>query len=366
MGDYERGRDVRATLFMWIVSKRYDLAFIFGGALASLAVPFLVIWKAALLPILFWTWLLLFDGTHLWAAYSRTYLDRQFWKTDGKLLLWSPAVILLPFTAIVLFFVTGSMRQIEIFLVLAQGWAYFHLVRQHYGFLSLYDRKAGADATTHKINKWTLYVALWSAYVYFLISHPINRKGSGLPELAVFNIVAAIICAGSAVIFLIYHFRKRSHSPASLFTAVCISLYAAIFFWIAPMEPFFTGARNIVQSFLLIAIMMTLFHNIQYHAIVWHYNRKKYRDPSFGAATYFNKSFSVYAIAAILFAAMYVAAAWFSTEYPSLSGEFSEPAFVPIAFVLWWGVLFHHYYLDQKIWRVSKTKDLQQQLGIAA
>ena len=351
---------------MWIVSKRYDLAFIFGGALASLAVPFLVMWNAALLPILFWTWLLVFDGTHLWAAYSRTYLDRQFRKTDGKLLLWSPVVILFPITAIALFFLSGSMRPIEIFLVLAQGWAYYHLVRQHYGFLSLYDRKAGANPTTHKINKWTLYVTLWSAYLYFLISHPINRRVSGLPELPFLNWIAAIVCAGSAVLFLVYHLWKRSHSAASLFTAVCACLYAAIFFWIAPMEPFFTGARNIVQSFLLIAIMMTLFHNIQYHAIVWHYNRKKYGDASFGAATYFNKSFPVYAAVAVLFATIYVAAAWFSTEYPSLSGEFSEPAFVPIAFVLWWGVLFHHYYLDQKIWRVSKTKDLQQQLGIAA
>ncbi len=351
---------------MWIVNKRYDLAFIFGGALASLAVPFLVMWNAALLPILFWIWLLVFDGTHLWAAYSRTYLDRQFWKTDGKLLLWSPLVILFPISAILLFFVSGSMRPIEIFLVLAQGWAYYHLVRQHYGFLSLYDRKAGADPGTHRINKWTLYVALWAAYLYFLIGHPLNRKVSGLPELPWLNGIAMTVCVAVAVCFLVYHFWKSSHSAATLFTSVCVSLYAAIFFWIAPREPFLTNASNIVQSFLLIAIMMTLFHNIQYHAIVWHYNRQKYRDASFGPATSFNKSFPVYAAAAIAFAGFYVAAAWFSTEYPSLSGEFSEPAFVPIAFVLWWGILFHHYYLDQKIWRVSKTKDLQQQLGIAA
>ena len=351
---------------MWIVNKQYDLAFIFGGALASLLVPFLVMWNPALLPVLFWAWLLIFDGTHLWAAYTRTYLDRKFWETDRALLMWSPAVILLPLIAIILYWQSGSMKPVEVFLVFAQGWAYYHLVRQHYGFLSLYDRKAHADPSTHQVNRWTLYLALWSAYAYFLFSHPVNRKISGLPEMKLLTLAASIVCLVTSLYFLFYHFRKRTHSPATLFVAVCVAVYALIFFWIAPLEPFLPGARNVVQSFMLLAIMMTLFHNIQYHAIVWHYNRKKYGDPSFGAATLVNRNFKTYAIVALFFASFYVASAWFSTEYPSLTGRFLEPHFVPVAFLFWWGVLFHHYYLDQKIWRISKTKDLQKQLEVAA
>jgi hypothetical protein len=351
---------------MWIVNKRYDLAFIFGGALASLLVPFLVMWNRALLPVLFWVWLLFFDGTHLWAAYSRTYLDRKFWKTDRTLLLGSPAVLVLPILAVLFHSYSESMRPIEYFLVFAQGWAYYHLVRQHYGFLSLYDRKSNANPTAHKINKWSLYIALWSAYVYFLVSHPINRKISGLPELPILNLLAVIVCVGVAVVLIAYHIRKQSHSPATLFAVVCITLYSLIFFWIAPMEPFFAGAKNIAQSFMLLAIMMTLFHNVQYHAIVWHYNRKKYTDSSFGPAASLSRRFAVYAIVAVLFAALYTGAAWVSTEYPSLSGKISEPEFLPLPFLIWWGLLFHHYYLDQKIWRVSRTKDLQEQLGLAA
>jgi hypothetical protein len=351
---------------MWIVNKRYDLAFIFGGALASFIVPFLVMWNRALLPGLFWIWLLFFDGTHLWAAYSRTYLDRKFWKTDRALLLGSPAVLLLPFLAVLFYWYSDSMKPVEFFLVFAQGWAYYHLVRQHYGFLSLYDRKSGADPKTHQVNKWTLYIALWSAYIYFLVSHPINRRISGMPELPWIQLLAVLGCAGAAVALIAYHFRHRSYSPATLFAVVCIVLYSLIFFWIAPMEPFFAGAKNVVQSFMLLAIMMTLFHNIQYHAIVWHYNRKKYTDPSFGPAASLSRNFVAYAVVAVLFAGLYTGAAWFSKEYPSLTGTISEPAFLPVPFLLWWGLLFHHYYLDQKIWRVSRTKDLQQQFGIAA
>jgi len=147
---------------MWIVSKRYDLAFIFGGAALSLSIPLLVMQWPALLPLIFWMWLLFFDGTHLYAAYSRTYLDRQFWKTDRALLLGSPAVIMLTLTAVIFYVRSGNIRPVEYFLVFAQAWAYYHLVRQHYGFVSLYDRKSGSTKETHEINKQTIYVGLWT------------------------------------------------------------------------------------------------------------------------------------------------------------------------------------------------------------
>jgi len=361
-----------AIKVMWIVSKRYDLAFIFGGAALSLLIPFIVMRQPSLLPLIFWIWLLIFDGTHLYAAYSRTYLDRQFWKTDRSLLLWSPLVVLLPVTAATLYLVSGNIRPVEIFLVLAQAWAYYHLVRQHYGFVSLYDRKSGSSPDTHNINKQAIYVGLWTPYIYFLLSHPINRKIAGLPQLypetelvSGLKIFAILFSGAAVILLLVHHLRQKKLSPAAIFTAICIALYSLIFYWVAPMEPFFARAQNVVQSFMLLAIMMTLFHNIQYHAIVWHFNRKKYGDPAFGFATTLNRNFAVYAIAAVLFASVYVAAAWSSTEYPSPFGRIADSAFVPAAFCLWWGLLFHHYYLDQKIWRFSKTRDLQRQLGIA-
>ncbi len=369
---------------MYIVSKRFDLTFIFGGATASLAVPFLVMWNPGLLPILFWIWLLVFDGTHLWAAYSRTYIDRQFWRTNKPLLIASPLVFLLPLSAVVLQQLSGSMKPIEIFLVFAQGWAYYHLVRQHYGFVSLYDRKAGSSRETHLLHKWALYSGLWIPYLYFIATHPINRNVAGLPPLeqsfhqAV--TVAAIFLSAIAFILSFMKAGKNSNqepaavtqatnslfTPASSFTGTCILLYSLIFYGIAPREPFWAGAHSVVQSFMLLAIMMTLFHNIQYHAIVWHYNRKKYRDESYGWAQRLNRNFPVYGTVALIFSSLYVATAWSSTEYPSLTGRLLTPAFIPAAFCIWWGVLFHHYYLDQKIWRFSRTPDLKQQLGMVA
>jgi hypothetical protein len=357
---------------MWIVSRKYDLAFIFGGAALSLMIPLLVMHWPELLPIIFWIWLLFFDGTHLYAAYSRTYLDRQFWKTDRALLLASPAVILLPLTAVIFYVRSGNIRPVEYFLVFAQAWAYYHLVRQHYGFVSLYDRKSGASKETHEINKQTIYVGLWTPYIYFLLSHPINRKVAGLPSLFPesellwgLNIFALFFTGGAAFFFILHYIRKKTITPAAIFTAICMILYSLIFYWIAPMEPFFARAQNVVQSFMILAITMTIFHNIQYHAIVWQFNRKKYGKPEFGLATTLNRNFLIYAIVAVLFAGIYVTTAWLSTDYPSPFGRIADSRFVPVTFCIWWGLLFHHYYLDQKIWRFSKTKDLQQQLNVA-
>jgi len=36
----------------------------------------------------------------------------------------------------------------------------------------------------------------------------------------------------------------------------------------------------------------------------------------------------------------------------------------PIAFCLWWGMLMHHYYLDQRIWRPSATPELRRVLAV--
>ena len=92
----------------WIVNKGYDVAFIFGGAGASLLVPLLVMWRPEWLAAMFWIWVILFDGTHLWASYSRTYADKDFWRSDRRLLAWSLLVFLAPLFAVGLLGLLGS------------------------------------------------------------------------------------------------------------------------------------------------------------------------------------------------------------------------------------------------------------------
>ncbi|MEW6738064.1 MAG: hypothetical protein AB1489_42705, partial [Acidobacteriota bacterium] len=84
----------------------------------------------------------------------------------------------------------------------------------------------------------------------------------------------------------------------------------------------------------------------------------------YGWAVWLNRNFAIYFGVALLFSIGYVIIAWLTTEFPSLQGEAGEPVFAPLAFSLWWGIALHHYYLDQKIWRVSKKRDLQERFGL--
>src|SRR5688572_4470090 len=79
----------------WIVSRPFDLAFFFGGAALSLL--FLVLYFAFGAPIvaLWWIWLLVFDGPHIGAAFTRTYLDRKEWTRRSRLLLASLSTFLI-------------------------------------------------------------------------------------------------------------------------------------------------------------------------------------------------------------------------------------------------------------------------------
>src|SRR5213076_149929 len=79
----------------WIVSRRFDLAFFFGGA--GLSLLFLVLYSAFGVPIvaLWWIWLLAFDGPHIGAAFTRTYLDRREWARRSGLLLASLSTFLI-------------------------------------------------------------------------------------------------------------------------------------------------------------------------------------------------------------------------------------------------------------------------------
>ena len=61
----------------WLVSRRFDLTWFFGGA--ALSVLFLALYFVIGAPIvaLWWIWLLAFDGPHIGAAFTRTYLDTR-------------------------------------------------------------------------------------------------------------------------------------------------------------------------------------------------------------------------------------------------------------------------------------------------
>ena len=139
----------------WIISRREDLIWFHGAALAGVALlAFFALGPKltdatystahpAVLALLLWG--IFFDGTHVVGTHTHSraaVAGRWAWILIGI----GPAVAVIDSFAL-----TPSASQLgnagwlfRSFLLFAYLWAYFHLVRQHYGFVALYRRRANA------------------------------------------------------------------------------------------------------------------------------------------------------------------------------------------------------------------------------
>ena len=166
-------------LFPWILSPQKDLLFYIGSALAGWLYVAIIVYaiftlesplKDALamvrlgefqIPLTLQLLVVLSWGTHprrphVWATLARTLFDPDEWKVR-KHEIWvsfvwfffGPVAILLPYAsrqpyrATRICFANGGLSFGALaYFVFFRLWAYYHVVRQHWGFFSLYKRKA--------------------------------------------------------------------------------------------------------------------------------------------------------------------------------------------------------------------------------
>ncbi len=364
----------------WIVSARYDLALFFGGAIASLAILALYFGVQVPIILLWWVWLLGFDGPHIAAAFTRTYADSQEWRTRSRLLLISLLTFAVGPVFLVLSLATHSELPFLLFLALSAFYGYYHIVRQHYGFLALYkavNRDTGKP--DFLIDQWSLYVGCWTPYFYLLLTHPKARElmrlgvagpRGGLERAAVIGLI--VLWVISILVFLGRALsRPRINAPKVAYWLVTVLLYGLIYFFIARFEPTYGSSNGPDQDFLLLSILVTLFHNIQYLGLVWLHNRNRYGggDPAFGFASTLNRSAVRFLMGCGLFSVVYLLFACWTGVFPRCSvfagGRIGPFTMSQIGLCLWWGLAINHYYLDQKIWRVRGDPVLKRNLGLA-
>src|SRR5688572_26296007 len=132
-----------STPLRWIDRPATDLPWFILSALAGWAVLGLYLGLGVGPAVLYWVWILALDGPHLFATLARTYLDREEWRVRRRLLLGSLSWVLLPAGTLLYGAATGDRLPWFLFLAFAQVWAYWHVIRQHYGFLVIYQRRGG-------------------------------------------------------------------------------------------------------------------------------------------------------------------------------------------------------------------------------
>ncbi|PYS23898.1 MAG: hypothetical protein DMF72_08005 [Acidobacteria bacterium] len=379
----------RAISLRWIISAREDLIWFIGSVASSYLL--LILYVTGILPLIPMVagWAILIDAPHVFGTFSRTYFDKSEWKTRKRLMLGS-----------LLFFVIGPTMVLLgagfTFFFIAALWAYYHLVKQHYGFMVLYKKKNNDLAPIdNTLDRLLLMFAFNYPFVAFIANDP--NAMARVPAIlrGGVNAVATLLLIGTIVLGIGWVARQiqRAISREPLNVPKYLLLAAAIpMHWIALITPM--PAKPIA----LVAIL-TIYHNLQYHRLIWFHNQKygsPRRSPAesnkiatperqrlstleggeaasedsrqkFGPAAFISRRLIFYIAFGILFGIVYQGPRQYLGYLNLHTGDspaaLSTPIQLGIAFL--WGYAFIHYYLDSKIWRVRRDPAVGKALNIS-
>jgi len=430
----------RKTSYHWIVGKQDDLYWIVGSSGVSLfllASYFLLtrllpeissieISSAVVIAIIFLIWTFFFDSTHFFATYSRTFLDSQYFQ-QNKLMLFSSLFIFLlgPFFLVTPLFLSASENQnsysYAIFALIIFGsilWGYFHLIRQHWGFIALYQKKNNEKKLIqYNLDAFLLLIgSLWpfifflnknlftqplmiellttlqdSNFIYFLFYQAglslvlwgffrwvISSKALG----DLFLLIGIILLVLSCWILLDTKFSMEMalNNLELAFRYLFITslvVYSGYYFfvnhdWNIPKFLLIGSVlitHNLVllsvSDFLLISACLTIYHNIQYHRIVRYFNVNHYlttpndKKDKHGLSVTLTTKLSHFIFFALLFSLLVLIL--------RSSTTLVESGLVKMILItsLINGISLHHYFLDGLIWRTSKDKKLSASLKLS-
>jgi hypothetical protein len=342
------GAKARAVSLRWIIGARDDLVWFVGSVLSSYLLFALYVrgWLP-LFPMLL-GWAVLIDAPHVFGTFSRTYFDSEERRARGRL-LWGS----------LLFFAVGPAMVLAglgaVFFFLAALWAYYHLVKQHYGFMVLYKKKnddlAPAD---NALDRALLLLAMSYPFVAFVARDPeaLQRVPAQLAGALGFLSTALLAATVAVAVLWLGRQVQRALAGRPLDVPKYLLLAAAIpMHWIVLLTP-------MPQQPIAIVAILTVYHNLQYHRLIWFHN-KKYagRRDRHGAAELISRRVGYYLAFGVLFGLWY--------QLPRrLVGESYGPQslWTQLAAAFFWGYAFIHYHLDAYIWRVRRDPSVGKAL----
>ncbi len=351
----------------WIINKRDDLIWFIGSVVTSyafLAANLMLVKLGLSVMIMTWIWALGFDGPHVFGTVSRTYADSEERRKRARLYYGTLSLFLVGPA----FVLAGQARLLgtevwgPAFFFFASLWAYYHLVKQHYGFMILYKKKnADLAEIDNLIDRAFILLGMTYPFVRFL-THSYAAKerlgGMGLSpqsesvwwfEALVFSafIISLVLFVGRQAHRL--YIKLPINIPKLLLLGAAVPMHWIVLRMLEPVQPPAAAALAAVAT-------LTIYHNIQYHRIIWFHNHNKYgRDPErrYGAASVISKNVWSYIGFGLAFGMLY-----HIPHYTVVQPDSFWMAFI-------WGGAFTHYYLDSKIWRVRRDAQLNENLKMA-
>ena len=346
----------------WLISRRDDLTWFHGSVIAGILL-LLFFWlnqplsndnygATHLSVIVLLLWGVLFDGTHVFGTYVRSYLAPNSAQQNlpGPWSLW--LVVLGPLLAVLDAAFLSQQPSLlgqagwlfRGFLLFAYLWAYFDLVRQHYGFLVLYRRRMGATIGT-RLDSVVLWFGCLYPFARFSFTDGYLRSGLPLlfpPDLntklrGLLDVIAVAVAL--VLLSLLWKRAKRlKPGPSELLLGIVIGFHLLVF--------------ALLDNLLTITATLTIFHNMQYHRIVWQYESGHHRRPAGGMMRYLGWGILLGTI-------------WYGPRVMGVALSGSS-LIRNLLLGFGWGVAFHHYYVDSRIWRVRRTPAIAEALDRGA
>ena len=407
-GVISESRDSAVSL-RWIISARDDLIWLIGSVASSYLLLFLYVKGILPLVPMVALWAILIDAPHVFGTFSRTYFDRTERRNRSRL-LWGS----------LLFFAVGPFMVFAgaglVFFFVAALWAYYHLVKQHYGFMVLYKKKNNDLAPVdNALDRLLLLFAFNYPFVAFIARDPEAMARVPATLQSGVNGLATILLAGTTILAVAWLGRqiqrlltgKPLDVPKYLLLAAAIPMHWIVLLTPMPHKP------------IAIVAILTVYHNLQYHRLIWFHNKKYTRSSTaftgsagvspaatrrslvngssptpgspaehlggggtvredlesngelrqkYGAAELISRRLLYYIAFGILFGLIYQGPrqilGYISLKSgDGLAGAQSFAAQLGISFL--WGYAFIHYYLDSKIWRIRRDPSVGKALNMA-
>ncbi|MBO6933485.1 MAG: hypothetical protein JJ863_00870 [Deltaproteobacteria bacterium] len=325
----------------WIVSPGYDTAFF----TASLLVP-LTLWLGFSAGVLtgiavYVLFQLLFNLPHNFQTWTMSVLDEGDRKKHGRRYLLAAVVCLAVLGVPMALSPDGVYPWVRDALIY---WGYYHLVRQHYGFLRLYERKMG-DVPAKESRFYARYVdaicylpllvrfrdpelmTIRVGAVDAWIHHPVLPESAWVPILALW--VAFVVAAVAHHLHLWRKGRRGLMPRALLLISVTLAFGLAVL---------------VVQDIIVGIAVVTAYHNLQYLGLTWFHNRNRAAEPAEGDAS--NSTIGwlrggkvwLYLLFTMFYGVVIFA--------PRALIQGQRLAELPLAFVV-----AMHYYVDSRMWQ---------------
>ena len=358
-----------AISMRWIISAQDDLVWFIGSVVSSYLLLFLYVKGILSLLLMAALWAILIDAPHVFGTFSRTYFDRTERKNRPRL-LWGS----------LLFFVVGPLLvwtgAAFSFFFVAALWAYYHLVKQHYGFMVLYKKKNGDLAKIdNALDRLLLLFAFNYPFVEFIARDPEAMARVPAALRGGVNGFSRLLLIGTVILGIVWLGRQvqRAIAGDALNVPKYLLLAAAIpMHWIVLLTP-------MPNKPVAIVAILTIYHNLQYHRLIWFHN-KKYNPPQivnadspstlrlrYGAASLISRRVGYYIAFGILFGIIYQGPRQFLgyLSFQNATASANEHSFlIQLGISFLWGYAFIHYYLDSKIWRVRRNPNVGKALNM--